>query len=171
MFLRAALAAIVLNQISHHAGAFHLPFQLRHNTYKARVYDSPLVNSISRGGCDTTGTTTKSSNTNTLFPSPRFQEDRSSKQFAVLSTGDEPTSSNKPLLRRLYENSIGRLWKACLLLFVSVIFILFLDFILFWLCIHLTLWVPLKIDKSTIPLAESTTNETTVDAQIHGDIS
>lgn len=117
MFLRAALAAIVLNQISHHAGAFHLPFQLRHNTYKARVYDSPLVNSISRGGCDTTGTTTKSSNTNTLFPSPRFQEDRSSKQFAVLSTGDEPTSSNKPLLRRLYENSIGRLWKACLLLF------------------------------------------------------
>ena len=140
MFLRAALllGAIVLNLIPRHTIAFHLPLlPLRHpyNNNAFTFESSQLIKSsesvsTTRGGFATTTTEPSSSTTSTLFPcattTSRLQKNRSlhlptTQLFVALSTeeNNNPTR-NKALLRRLYDNSIGRLWKVFLFLFVSV---------------------------------------------------
>ena len=66
----------------------------------------------------------------TLFPCPRNKSYHRLEHFVSVSADDEPTR-NKALVRRIYKNSIGRLLKLLLAVFVSMTYFTAQPIILF----------------------------------------
>lgn len=121
MLLRVASVTLLLLYISRHASSFHFSSSPNSRHFYHSIIDKPQSKFIKLVAARDFDVCQTSSSSKTLFPSPRHKSYHRSKHFVSISADDEPRR-NKALMRRIYNNSVGRLFK--LLLFVLKVLVL-----------------------------------------------